>query len=94
MMLEMTIIHGEDKGKIILYALSTCGWCAKTKRYLDKLGVSYSFVYVDMLTGEDSKEAKSQVQRWNPLVSFPTIVINDEICIIGYKPEKISEALR
>ncbi|MDD5684459.1 MAG: glutaredoxin family protein, partial [Methanoregulaceae archaeon] len=30
----MTHIDGEDKGKVVLFALSTCGWCAKTKELL------------------------------------------------------------
>lgn len=32
----MSVKHvpGEDRGKIALYALSTCGWCAKTKELL------------------------------------------------------------
>ena len=24
-------VNGNEKGSVMLYALSTCGWCAKTK---------------------------------------------------------------
>ena len=27
-------VAGRNKGKVMLYALSTCGWCAKTKELL------------------------------------------------------------
>jgi glutaredoxin-like protein NrdH len=41
-MIEMTVVKGVNKAKIVMYALSTCGWCAKTKKFLNELGVSYS----------------------------------------------------
>ena len=37
-------VKGENKGKITLYALSTCGWCKKTKKLLDDLGVEYHYI--------------------------------------------------
>lgn len=89
----MKIVKGMNKAKIVLYALSTCGWCAKTKEFLDELGVSYSFVYVDLLSSADSEEVIAELQRWTPQISFPTTLINDQVCITGYKPEKILEAI-
>ena len=45
----LTKVPGENKGhKVTLYALSTCGWCKKTKKFLDELGVEYEYVYVDL----------------------------------------------
>jgi glutaredoxin len=92
-MIELKVVEGKNKAKIILYALSTCGWCAKTKQFLDELGVSYAYVYVDLLSGADSEEAIAEIQHWTPQISFPTIVINEKVCITGYKPEKILEAI-
>jgi glutaredoxin len=85
---------GENKGKIVLYALSTCGWCRKTKDLLKKIGVEYSYVYVDLLEGEDRDEAMKQVAKWNPRRSYPTIVINDEVCVSGYKEDEIKKVLK
>ncbi|MFQ5905703.1 MAG: glutaredoxin family protein [bacterium] len=42
-------VEGKKKGDVLLYALSTCGWCRKTKRLLEKLRVEYDYVYVDLL---------------------------------------------
>jgi len=92
-MLEFTISKGANKAKILLYTLSTCVWCAKTKSFLDELGVSYAYVDVDLLSGADREEAIAEVQRWNPQMSFPTIVINETRCISGYDPEELSEAI-
>jgi len=82
-------ISGKKKGNILMFALSTCMWCKKTKKLLDQLGVDYNYVDVDLLPDKEKTEAEEEIIRWNPSVSFPTIVINDEECIIGFRPEEI-----
>jgi glutaredoxin-like protein NrdH len=86
-------VEGNDKGKVTLYALSTCIWCKKTKDLLSDLGVKYDYVYVDLLKGSDRGEAVDQVKHYNPSCSFPTIVIGDK-CIVGYREKEIKEALK
>jgi len=94
--LDSSINHvsGKKAGNIMLYALSTCGWCAKTKKLLDDLGVDYDYQYVDRLQGLEKEKAIQEVKTWNPKSSFPTLVINDETCIVGYKEDEIREALK
>jgi glutaredoxin len=86
-------VKGENKGKILLYALSTCGWCNKTKEFLKSLGVEYSYIFVDYLEGQEKEDTIEEVKKWNPRCSFPTVVINDEKCVVGYKEDEIKEAL-
>jgi len=86
-------VEGENKGKIMLYALSTCGWCRKTKGILTELGIEFDFIYVDYLEGDDKDNTMGEIKKWNPRCSFPTLVINDQKCIVGYKEDKIKEAL-
>ncbi len=88
----MKHVSGKKKGNVLLYALSTCGWCGKAKKLLDDLGVDYSYVDVDLLEGEGRKQAIKEVERWNPSRSFPTIVINDK-CIVGFDESKIRKTL-
>ena len=87
-------VPGRDAGRIMLYALSTCGWCTKTKKFLEDLGVGYEFEYVDYLKGEEMKKAILEIKKWNPACSFPTLVINNEKCIVGYKEDEIRKALK
>ena len=90
--MDMKHVNGKDNGHIVMYALSTCGWCKKTKRFLEKLGVEYYYTDVDLLEGEDKAKAMKELERWNPRRSCPTLVVNDE-CIVGYKEDKIKEAI-
>jgi glutaredoxin len=91
--MEIEHVDGENKGKIMLYALSTCGWCRKTKEFLTKLGVSFDYIFVDYLEGDDRDITMDEIEKWNPRRSFPTIVINDKDCIVGFKEDKIKGVL-
>ena len=92
--MKLKQVSGEDRGKVVLFALSTCGWCKKTKKLLNDLGVAYSYVDVDQAEEDDKEEVVGQLRKWNPRSSFPTLVINDERCIVGFKEEEIKEAVK
>ncbi len=92
-MIKTVYVKGKNKGKILLYALSTCVWCKMTKEFLDKLGVEYSFIYVDLLEDKGQDKVTKDIKKWNPMCSFPTMVINDKKCIVGFKEKEIKEAL-
>jgi glutaredoxin-like protein NrdH len=84
-------VSGRKVGDLMLYALSTCQWCNKTKELLRELGVDFNFVYVDLLEGEEQDKALTELERWNPRGSFPTLVIGNARCIIGYQEGQIRE---
>ncbi len=92
--MDMKHVEGKKTGSIVLYALSTCVWCRKTKKLLNELGVDYSYVDVDRLEEEEKKEkAKKEIMRWNPKCSFPTLVINNDTCVVGYDETNIREEI-
>ena len=66
----------------------------KTKNFLDKQGVEYSYVFVDYLEGDEKASTMKTVEKWNSSCSFPTLVINDKESIVGYKEDEIREALK
>jgi glutaredoxin-like protein NrdH len=94
-MIFMAVEHviGKNRGKIMLYALSTCGWCAKTKDLLREMGVEFDYTYVDLLEGKEQDDAITLVEKVNPSGSFPTLVIDDKKTIIGFREQEIREAL-
>ena len=92
----MTINHveGEKKGHVMLYALSTCGWCKRTKGLLEDMKVDFYYTDVDLLQGAERTEAIDVIKKWNPRCSFPSLVYNDSQCIIGFDEAKIKEILK
>ena len=91
--MEKKHVKGVNRGEILLYALSTCVWCGKTKKLLKDMGVEFSFIDVDLLEGEDKKTIEEAIKKWNPKCSFPTLVINNKKCIVGFKEDEIRQAL-
>lgn len=91
--MNYTHVEGKNHGKVVLYAISTCLWCRKTKEFLTNEGIEFDYIYVDKADGEEGKQLDNIVKRWNPKESFPTTVINDELAVVGYKPDEIKNAL-
>jgi glutaredoxin-like protein NrdH len=86
-------VSGIDRGKVMMYGLSTCVWCKKTKQLLTDLGVDFDYMYVDRLDGEEENRVVQEMRRFNPSVSFPTTIINGEKAIVGFKEKEIRQAL-
>ncbi|KYC46219.1 MAG: Glutaredoxin [Candidatus Methanofastidiosum methylothiophilum] len=93
MELKFEHVKGQKKGDVKLYALSTCVWCGKTKDLLNELGIEFNYIYVDLLQGDTKQYAIDEVKRYNKNCSFPTLVINNEKTIVGFKEAEIKEAL-
>ena len=50
-------VEGSKKDHdLVLYALSTCGWCKKARSFLGDNDIAYRFVYVDLLEGDERDE--------------------------------------
>lgn len=79
---------------IYVYALSTCIHCKNAKKFLDKNNLEYDFVNVDKLDGEEKQKTVEEVKKYNPKVSFPTIVVDGEKVIVGLKEDEILEACK
>ena len=78
----------------MLYALSTCIHCKQTRQFLDEMKVAYDYPYVDLLSREEMDEILKEIEKVNPRGSFPTLVINDDIVIVGSRFDEIKEALK
>jgi len=82
-----------DEHPCRFYGLSTCIWCKKTRQFLEESGIAFDYTYLDLLEGDERKAAIEEVRKWNPSVNFPTLVIDDAECIVGYEPDAIKEKL-
>ena len=87
---QIKIISGKKGKGIMVFALSTCFWCEKVKDLLNELNLEYGYVEFDLLAGQDQKEAYDEISKYNPNISFPTVVVNNgEKIIIGFDETEI-----
>jgi glutaredoxin-like protein NrdH len=91
-MLESKHVEGiHNKHKVFIYTLTTCGWCQKTKALLRELGVAFDYVDVDAQEGVNKELAKQEVLKWNAACSFPTIVLDDKDCVVGFSEDRLRD---
>lgn len=88
-----SVAGAHQEHQVKFYGLSTCIWCRKTREFLEEEGVAFDFVYVDLLQGDERETVKEEIRAWNPRVSFPTIVIDDAQCVIGFKTDELKQVL-
>ncbi len=85
-------VPGQKSKEVMLFTLSTCSWCKKTKALLNNLGLEHSYVDVDLLFGHDQAEAYEAMSKLGNSTSFPTIIINNgEDIIIGFAEDKLKK---
>lgn len=76
-----------------IYALSTCPYCKRTKRFLDEHKIAYDGVEVDLLDDEKQDEALEEIEKLTGRRSFPVVIIGDEI-IVGHDEQRLRKALK
>jgi len=80
-----------DKPRV--YALSTCPYCKRTRRFLDDHKIQYDCIEVDLLDDAKQDEALEEVEKLTGRRSFPVVIIGEEI-IVGHDEEKLRKALK
>jgi glutaredoxin-like protein NrdH len=78
--------------RIRVYALSTCPYCRKTKRFLKEQGVEHDVVDVDLLEDEERERALDEVERLTGKNAFPVVVVGPDI-IVGHDEARLRKAL-
>ena len=89
------VVEGKnDKQNIVVYALSTCAWCRKGKKYLSDKNIKYRYVDVDKIDpSEKSKVLTYLRETYKPeRISYPFVVCDDEF-VVGYNPGKYEELI-
>jgi len=81
-----------QKQKVRLYSLSTCAHCNLVKRFLTDNNIDFEYQDVDLLPGKERDDILSDIRRFNPLCSLPTLCIGNAV-IIGFDEKQIRQAL-
>ena len=77
-----------------MYALSTCAWCRMTKQFLKDNDIEYEYIDVDLCEEEDKQKIREHIQSKGGPLSYPTIIVDDNVLITGFRTDKIREALQ
>lgn len=78
---------------VTFFGLSTCGWCRKTKQFLEENDVSFKYISVDLVPKDERGGVLEEMSKWNPNRNFPTVVIDDKKVVVGYNPDSLKKEL-
>ena len=78
--------------KVKMFTLSTCSHCKATKKFMTDNGIDFDCTDIDLLQGEEREPVIQEVKKYNPNMTFPTIIIGDKV-IVGFRESAIREAL-
>ncbi len=80
--------------KIVLFALSTCPACKKTKKLMQEMGVEAVIIDLDTIDRDSRNKLLDEMRKYNPKETFPTLVVDGgKKVVVGYGEEEIREAL-
>jgi glutaredoxin len=80
-----------EKEKPTVYALSTCPYCKRTRRFLDDHKIDYECIEVDLLDDKAQDEVMDKVEKLTGKRVFPVVVVGKDI-IVGHDETKLKKA--
>jgi glutaredoxin-like protein NrdH len=92
-MQTITVEGTRNQHHVLMYALSTCMWCRRTKAFLQHHTVAYEYIDVDLQNRLTKHAIIQDILRRGGQLTYPTLIIDDTILIQGYHIDKIAEAL-
>ena len=79
--------------KVIMYTLSTCPWCRKTKRFFQERKIPFEYVDYDLAGEAEQEKIAREMMKYTGHIAFPFVRIGDDV-VIGYNPEKFEEVIK
>jgi glutaredoxin-like protein NrdH len=89
--------NGKDSGHTIkVYALSTCGFCRRALQFLRDHGITFKFVYVDLLPQDVKDKVKRElVEKYRERIAFPYVILDEDTenqrVIVGFLEDEFEE---
>jgi glutaredoxin len=79
---------------LTLFALSTCGFCKRSMKFLKEKNIAFKFVYLDKLDREKKNEIKSLLKKkFNKRPVFPYLVIDEKEVVVGFTQSEWEKSL-
>ena len=78
--------------KVVIYALTTCLWCKKTKKYFEDKKIPFEAVDYDSQPEPKQEEMMKEMKASGCTGSFPFTKIGAS-CVQGYDPDEFDKLL-
>lgn len=86
-------VEGKEICDIKVYALSTCIWCKRAKKFFENNNICYSYIFVDKLTASEQEKIENMLEEISSFISYPIIISDTQDPIIGYNEKKLKKLI-
>lgn len=87
------VLGNKKQHKVVLYTLSTCAWCKMTKQFLKDNDIEYEYVDIDLCEEEDKQKIRDHIRSKGGSLSYPTVIIDDNVLVTGFRKDQLKEIL-
>jgi len=78
--------------KVKIYALSTCLWCKRTKKFFEERKIPFEAVEYDKVGEAEQERIMDEIRKKGGSGSFPFVCVGDKTAQ-GYDPEEFERML-
>jgi glutaredoxin-like protein NrdH len=82
-----------NKHRVLIYAISTCAWCKRAKKFLKDSDIEYEYVDIDLCSKDDRDKIREAILSRGGRLSYPTVIVDNRILITGFNEGQLREAL-
>ena len=82
-----------NKHKVLIYSISTCGWCNRAKKFLKDNNVEFEYIDIDLCNMDDKRKIIKDIQSRGGSLAYPTLIIDNKILLTGAPQDKLREIL-
>jgi glutaredoxin len=79
--------------KVLMYTLSTCPWCRKTKQFFRDKGIPFDFIDYDLASEDVQTRIAAEMMKNSGHIAFPFVKVGDTV-VVGYNPERYEQLLK
>lgn len=94
---DIETVEGTRKqdNTIFLFAISTCMWCKKGKRWLNEHEYSYSYLDIDKIPVKKKNQLKNNIEKvFGVRPRFPFLIVNKMQYDSGFNPDIWEEIIQ
>ena len=89
---ETTGTYATASPTVVIYALTTCNWCAQAKAFFRARGINPYVIEFDMAGPELKRKIAAEIRQHGGH-GFPFVKINGTV-VPGYNPQEYERLLR
>lgn len=89
---EENLEKGVSEKKVTIYALSTCPWCKKAKKFFTEKEIPVDYIEYDKVDEETRNLIKEDCKSYMEELGFPVVKVGEDV-VIGYNTKKYASLL-